>query len=211
MATERIVDGQDFAKRWQPPLVTVPPQTAAPKWTPPAIPPPQPKQDPPGSSTGATRIPSCQLTGQLLYNFALYDLAGQAWEYRLHHRGRLVMLDFWETTCVPCQHAIPHLKGWQDTYGPYGLEIIGIAYEQGTPDERVLKVNRVRQRLAINYRLLMGSDPVQCPVKVQFGVQAYPTLVLLNDNGRIIWRSEGLSKDSIAELETIFKQRLGVR
>jgi thiol-disulfide isomerase/thioredoxin len=211
MATERIVDDQDLAKRRQTPPVSIPNQTGGLRWTPPAVQPPQPKQDSPVPATGPTRVPSCQLTGQLLYNFALNDLTGQPWEYRLHHRGRLVLLDFWETTCVPCQYAVPHLKGWQETYGPYGLEIIGIAYEQGTAEERALKVNRVRQRLAINYRLLMGSDPVQCPVKVQFGVQAYPTLVLLDDNGRIIWHSEGLTKDSIAELETIFKQRLGVR
>jgi thiol-disulfide isomerase/thioredoxin len=224
IAPERVTDQQDIAKRREKPILRSPPALT---WTAPSTSPepkrdpplswtapstsPEPKRDPPLSSTGPARVPSCQLTGQLLYNFALNDLTGQPWEYRLHHRGRLVLLDFWETTCVPCQHAITHLKIWQDRYGPYGLEIIGIAYEQGTPEERVQKVDRVRQRLQINYRLLMGSDPMQCPVRVQFGVQAYPTLVLLDDNGRIIWRSEGLGKDSIAELETIFKQRLGLR
>jgi thiol-disulfide isomerase/thioredoxin len=211
VATDRITDDQDLAKRRQNPPVSVPIQGGDLRWTPPSTPPSVPKADPPVPNTGPTRVPSCQLTGQLLYNFALNDMAGQPWEYRLHHRGRLVLLDFWETTCIPCQHAIQHLKIWQDRYGPYGLEVIGIAYEQGAPEERVQKVERVRQRLAINYRLLMGSDPVQCPVRVQFGIQAYPTLVLLDDNGRIIWRSEGLGKDSIAELETIFKQRLGIR
>src|SRR5262249_37421478 len=155
--------------------------------------------------------PSCLLTGQILHNFALNDLNGQPWEYRVNRRGRLVLLDFWETKCVPCQYAIPHLKGWQQLYGAYGLEVVGIAYEEGTPQERCQKVNRLRQRLGINYRLLMGSDRSQCPVKIQFGVVAFPTLVLLDEDGRIIWRSEGLGAGQIEELENIIKQRLGVR
>ncbi|HEV3202974.1 MAG TPA: redoxin domain-containing protein [Gemmataceae bacterium] len=172
---------------------------------------PEPKTDLPIVHSGPTRIPSCDLTGRTLYNFALNDLTGQPWEYRHHHTGKLVLLDFWETKCIPCQHAIRHLRIMQDRFGPYGLEIIGISYEQGTFEEKTQKVDRVRQRLGINYRLLMGGDFIQCPVRNQFGITAYPTLVLLNENGRIIWRSEGLGGPQIEELDAIVKQKLNVR
>jgi hypothetical protein len=102
------------------------------------------------------------------------------------------------------------LRIWQQQYGAYGLEVIGIAYEQGTPEERAQKVNNVRSRLGINYKLLMG-DAYQCPVKTQFGVSSYPTLVLLDETGRIIWRSEGLEPRQITDLETHIRQRLGMR
>jgi thiol-disulfide isomerase/thioredoxin len=183
-----------------------------PSWVPrnpapagPPAPAPQPEAAPPA---GSARVPSCVLTGQTLYNFALYDLNGQPWEYLRDRRGRLVLLDFWETTCVPCVQAMSHLKGWHQRYGPYGLEVIGIAYEEGTPQEQVVKVNRVRIAKQINYRLLMGSDFDTCPVRSQFGVRRFPTLVLLDGNGRIIWRSEGLSKDQALELETLIRQHL---
>lgn len=167
--------------------------------------------DPAGPSTGPARVPSCVLTGQTVHNFALFDVSGQPWEYRRNHRGRLVLLDFWGTWCVHCLHSVPHLNILQRTYGPAGLEVVGIAYEEGTPMEQAQKVNRVRQRLQINYRLLLGSDRAQCPVRTQFGVINWPTLVLLDESGRIVWRSEGLEAPQIKELDTIIKQRLNVR
>ena len=168
-----------------------------------------PSQD--GPATGPARVPSCVLTGQTVHNFALMDVSGQPWEYRRNHRGRLVLLDFWGTWCVHCLHSVPHLNILQRTYGPAGLEVVGIAYEEGTPMEQAQKVNRVRQRLQINYRVLLGSDRAQCPVRTQFGVINWPTLVLLDESGRIIWRSEGLEAPQIKELDAIIKQRLNVR
>ncbi len=155
-------------------------------------------------------MPSCVLMGQTLHNFALNDVNGQPWEFR-QRRGRLVLLDFWGSWCLPCQHAIPHLKDLTLRYEPYGLEVIGIAYEEGTTAEQVQKVNRVRNRLGINYRLLMGSDRSQCPVRTQFQVRSWPTLVLVDEQSRIIWRSEGLDQEHLKELEIIIRQRLGLR
>jgi thiol-disulfide isomerase/thioredoxin len=185
--------------------------TLAAATSPTVVVPPQDGLGDPAASTGPARVPSCVLTGQTVHNFALLDVSGQPWEYRRNHRGRLVLLDFWGTWCVHCLHSVPHLNILQRTYGPAGLEVVGIAYEEGTPMEQSQKVNRVRQRLQINYRLLLGSDRAQCPVRTQFGVINWPTLVLLDESGRIVWRSEGLEAPQIKELDTIIKQRLNVR
>jgi thiol-disulfide isomerase/thioredoxin len=150
------------------------------------------------------------LTGQFLVNFALNDLNGQPWEYR-KQRGRLTLVDFWGTWCTACMYSVPHLKGLQDKYGNYGLRVVGIAYEEGPVAEQVMKVNRVKQRLAINYTTLLGAPRGECPVLQQFNVHAFPTLILLDDTGRIIWRSEGLDRQQQAELDHILRQRLRVR
>jgi thiol-disulfide isomerase/thioredoxin len=160
---------------------------------------------------GSALVPSCVLTGQILNNFALYDLNGQPWEYQRQHRGRLLLLDFWGTWCVYCMQSIPHLNSLQDRFGRYGLEVVGIAYEDGTFVEQVQKVNRVRQLRQIHYQLLLGSGRERCPVRTQFGVLSWPTLVLLDEGGRIIWRGEGLDTPQLRELEIIIRQRLGVR
>jgi thiol-disulfide isomerase/thioredoxin len=164
----------------------------------------------PAPVPGPARVPSCQLVGRRLDNFALTDLNGQPWEYR-GHPHRLVLLDFWGTWCIHCVQAIPHLKILQEQYGPYGLEVIGIAYEDGPPHEQVRKVNNVRQRKEINYQLLLGSDRDKCPVKTQFGVSQWPTLVLLDENSQIIWRHEGLGAPELRDLDVVIRQKLGVR
>jgi thiol-disulfide isomerase/thioredoxin len=162
------------------------------------------------SSERSLPVPSCVLIGDRLHNFALYDLYGKPWEYS-QHRGRLVLLDFWATNCLPCLHAIPHLKSLQDSYGQWGLEVVGIAYEQGDFWSQAQKVQQVRGRLGINYRLLLGSDRERepCPVRKQFQVRAFPTVFLL-ENDQIIKSWEGL-EGHWQDLELLIKQRLGVK
>jgi thiol-disulfide isomerase/thioredoxin len=159
----------------------------------------------------ASRVPSCVLTGRQLDNFALNDLNGERWEYRNHRdRGRITLLDFWGTWCKFCLDTIPELRILQERYGPYGLEIVAIAYEEGTVQEQIRKVENVRNSRGINYRLLLGSDITTCPVKTQFGVNNFPALFLVDENNRIIWRSEGLDPYKIQELEMQIKQQLHV-
>jgi thiol-disulfide isomerase/thioredoxin len=164
----------------------------------------------PAPQFGPPRVPSCVLTGQTCYNFALNDLSGQPWEFR-QRRGRLILVDFWGTWCVHCMQAVPSLNMMQERYGPFGLEVVGIAYESGTPAEQTRKVNDVRQRMQINYRVLLGSERETCPVRRQFGVKAWPTMVLLDDTGRIIWRGEGFDQQHVRELEVVIRQRLAQR
>ncbi len=182
----------------------------------PIVPPAPPAPAAPGQPGAAVpvspaRVPSCVLTGQQLVNFALNDVNGQPWEFR-DHRARLTLVDFWGTWCTHCLHAIPHLKILQDKYSGYGLQVVGIAYEEGPTAEQIQKVNRVRQRHNIPYTVLLGGgDTGACPVRAQFDVRVFPTLILIDETGRIIWRAQGLDKQQLAELETLIRQRLGVR
>jgi thiol-disulfide isomerase/thioredoxin len=162
-------------------------------------------------AVGQAVVPSCVLTGQTLSNFALLDLNGQPWEYQRNRRGRLTLIDFWGTWCAYCMQAIPHLNMLQDRYGPAGLEVVGIAYEDGNFMQQVAKVNRARQMRQIRYQVLLGGDRDRCPVRTQFSVLNWPTLVLLDENGRIIWRGEGLDAQQFRELDVIIHQRLGIR
>jgi cytochrome c biogenesis protein CcmG/thiol:disulfide interchange protein DsbE len=159
-------------------------------------------------SGSAMQVPSCVLTGKQLHNFALYGLDGRAWEYR-SHPGRIVLLVFWETACMPCRAAIPYLKIFQNRYGPNGLEVIAVAYEDGQLSEQIRKVQAVRDRLNINYRLLLGGEVTSCPVRVQFRVTGFPTLVLLDEHNRIVWRHQGLDTYKLQELELLIKQQIG--
>jgi thiol-disulfide isomerase/thioredoxin len=158
-----------------------------------------------------THVPSCVLVGNKLENFALKDLNGETWEYRRNRQGRLVLLDFWYSTCGACTHAIPRLVDLQKKYGSYKLEVIGIACETGPVDQAIGHVRNVRARYSINYLTLMsGGGPESCPVVNQFRVEKYPTLVLLDESGRLIWRSSNDGMDTYAwqTLEQLISNRL---
>ena len=191
--------------------------------TPPASIPPQPifnRVDPttpatafvPPVAIGPARVPSCVLTGRQLENFALNDVNGRAWEFR-GQPHKLVLLDFWGPWCMPCLASIPHLRILQDNFGKQGLEVIGIAYEQEPMSQaaQIRRVQNIRDRLQINYRLLLGSDISTCPVRNQFTVSRFPTLVLIDENRRIIWRQEGADEYKMQELAQLIRQQLRVK
>lgn len=170
---------------------------------------------PPGEGYGggrqvSARVPSCTFLTELqLDNFALYDLTGMPWEYR-NHKGRLVLIDFWGTWCGYCIKGIPHLKTLHESYSRYGLEIVGIAYEQPAPaGDQARLVQAKREQLKIPYRLLLGSNLYTCPVKTQFKVNAFPTMFLLDEHNRIIWQKDHALNDAEKrELDQIIRQEL---
>jgi thiol-disulfide isomerase/thioredoxin len=157
-------------------------------------------------------VPSCiMLTSRQIDNFALMDTSGKPWELRKDRKGRLVLLDFWHTKCPPCLRAIPHLNELHQTYGPGGLEVVGVAYEEGAADQRLTQVLAARSRFDIRYRTLMSGDqgPLKrCPLFTQLGITAYPTVVLIDDKGQIVWGSTGLDERKLYELKMEIERRL---
>jgi thiol-disulfide isomerase/thioredoxin len=209
---------ENFAQdpRRSTPTMTIPPQPRAPappKPAPPGGGPPLP--EPPLAPVGATQVPSCDLRGKQLYNFALAGLDGQPWEYKRNRRpgSRLTLIDFWGTWCPPCCYTIKrHLVPLNDLYGRQGLEIIGIAYErEPTFEAQVRTVEASARKLGINYRVLMGCTP-GCPVQRDFAVRGFPTLVLLDDKGQILWRLDrSPAEPEFEQLKVIIRQQLGIR
>jgi len=156
-------------------------------------------------------VPSCVLVGKQLHNFALYGMDGKPWVYRRDRTGRLLLIDFWFSTCKPCLMTVPYLRDLQQRYGPYKLEVIGIAYEKGSLAEQVQRVRGARGRYGIDYPTLLGGNGQgPCPVRTQFGVDSFPTLVLIDEEGKIVWRSVGFEPEEFKVLDLEIRRRLGV-
>jgi len=151
-------------------------------------------------------VPGCRMVANRLEDFALLDLNGEVFQWR-QSPARLTLLDFWGTWCRPCMNSLPHLVDLQRRYAARGLQVIGIAYEDGSLAEQRQRVNFVRQRLGLNYRVLLGNGE-NCPVKNSLGVQSFPTLVLLDEQGNILWRAEGLDSSHLLQLENEIRRRL---
>src|SRR5271157_704152 len=43
---------------------------------------------------------------------------------KLH--DKVVLIDFWEYTCINCVRTFPYLRRWNSLYGPLGLVVIGV-------------------------------------------------------------------------------------
>jgi thiol-disulfide isomerase/thioredoxin len=156
---------------------------------------------PPANPGLSTPAGACVISGGRVISLRLPDADGREWDFG-QRRGRLILFDFWGTWCGPCLRAVPELSRLNATYGAAGLEVIGIACERGSPAENAGRVRSTRQRLNIGYRLVLGDSSVQD----QFHVTAYPTLVLVDGEGALLWRG---APDQSRELEGIIRRRLG--
>jgi thiol-disulfide isomerase/thioredoxin len=140
-------------------------------------------------------------------NFALNDMTGQDWELRTA-TGRLVLVEFWSTTCAPCMRAVPSIKRLQTDYGQSGLEIVAVACEPDAPfPQRARTVDDLARRKELNYRVYVERDGRVGEVQRLLNVQWVPTLVLLDRQGAVLWRG-GVSEADLGRLEGIVKEYL---
>ncbi len=73
-------------------------------------------------------------------------------------RGAVVLVDFWEATCVNCLRTLPYLRAWHERYSDKGLAIVGVhapEYEFGRSPELVAAAVRAE---GIPYRVLLDAD-----------------------------------------------------
>jgi thiol-disulfide isomerase/thioredoxin len=73
-------------------------------------------------------------------------------------RGKVVMVDFWEYTCVNCIRTYPYLKAWNERYSKYGLVIIGIHRPEFDFAKSKAFVAAAARRAGLAYPILNDPD-----------------------------------------------------
>jgi len=139
--------------------------------------PPLPASAPPAPPRNASRPPVASLDA-----LTIEDLDGKRVALD-PFRGRVVLLDFWASWCLPCRASFPFYDGLQKKYFDRGLRVVGLTLEENGD--------------AI--RSFLESVPAQFPVVRDpsgaagetFGVVAMPTTFLLDRDGRVAARFEG--------------------
>ncbi len=133
--------------------------------------------------------------GQQLESFSLEDLEGD-WQTLEDLKGeKATVVDFWATWCKPCVKAMPKLDELYENLSDKGLGVIGISCDG---PRSVGKINPVINSMAINYPILKDID---CEVMNAHEFQAFPTLVLLDADGKITWVHEGFKSGDEHEIE----------
>lgn len=133
-------------------------------------------------------------------DFRLPDLEGRPVRFK-DLDADLVLLDFWGTWCQPCLRSVPHLVEIQKRLGTAKVKVVGIACEQVRVENRNRVVTDAARRLKINYPVLLSGMDGPCPLQEALDIQSLPTLVLVDRQGRIVWRDQGASRLTMARLD----------
>ncbi|HYM15688.1 MAG TPA: redoxin domain-containing protein [Dehalococcoidia bacterium] len=73
-------------------------------------------------------------------------------------RGKPVLLDFWDYTCINCLRTLPYVKEWHRRYGPLGLTVIGVHAPEFSFARESGNVLRAVRAHDIQYPVLLDNE-----------------------------------------------------
>lgn len=127
--------------------------------------------------------------GKLAPDFTLQTLDGKNVTLSSLH-GKGVLLNFWATWCGPCKIEMPWFVELQKEYGPQGLQIVGVAMDDSSPQD----IQTFVKEMGVNYPILLGKEAVG---QAYGGVDVLPTTFFIDREGKIVSREFGLQSRSL--------------
>ncbi len=103
------------------------------------------------------------------------------------YQGKVVILDFWATWCPPCRKGIPDFNVLYSEYRGKGLEILGLAMDEG--GKTAVREGMQEHAIMIAYPILIATEEVE---RSYGGIEAIPTTFILDREGNIVAKYVGL-------------------
>jgi len=129
-------------------------------------------------------------------NFKLIGVDGKTYELKAVAKdSKLILLNFWEVNCKPCQKEMPEIVRLYKTYEPAGLKLLLVSRDTE------LTIPRVAPMVASqkwDFPVLL--DP-ELKVSQLYNVKFSPVNILITNKGEILLRLEGYAPGNIDELE----------
>jgi thiol-disulfide isomerase/thioredoxin len=148
---------------------------------------------PPPPLAAGTRAPALRIKTISGKSLSLHSL-----------RGRVVLIDFWATWCIPCRMDAPTLEKLQREYGRHGLTVIGISMDDRSTISHIKPFIR---KYHVTYAIAAS------PATDQWAARAYredglPSQYLIDQRGIVRWSQAGFSFDEGSTLSRFIRRLL---
>ncbi len=153
----------------------------------------------PASSNAKTVIKESQ--SALLPDIVYSDENGKEQPFNAN-RNKLTALHFWATWCVPCIKELPQVNAVQKKYSQKGFKVIALSLD-GKNTDKVRKFYKENSIDSLDALFDSSMTSFQ-----QLKVRGLPTTIFVNEEGKVIARTEGNLDWESREVESFIEQHL---
>ena len=129
-------------------------------------------------------------------NFSFKEITGKKVSLS-DFKGKVILLDFWATWCVPCKQEIPGFIELQKRYGGRGLQIIGLSV-----DDSLNMAKTYATQMKMNYPVLLAEGKEDI-LKAYDPIPSIPVSVIIDRSGQIVFRHLGIASMDVFEREIV--------
>ena len=109
------------------------------------------------------------------------------------YQGKVVVVDFWASWCVPCRRSFPWLDEMQGKYRQQGLVVIGV-----NMDADASAAESFLQEFPVSFRIVRDADGT---LARQYDVMVMPSSYVIDRDGNVVARHLGFKTAKMHEYE----------
>jgi cytochrome c biogenesis protein CcdA/thiol-disulfide isomerase/thioredoxin len=103
-------------------------------------------------------------------------------------KGKVVLIDFWDYSCINCEREIPYVEAWYQKYAASGLVVIGVHTPEFSFEKLMSNVQAAVTSLGITYPVVLDNDYGTWNA---FDNEYWPQTYLINSQGDIVYSHSG--------------------
>ena len=117
---------------------------------------------------------------------------------------KVILLDFWTYSCINCQRTLPYIKEWYQEYEKFGLLVIGVHTPEFDFEKDYQNVNEKVLQYGLKYPVILDND---YNIWNSYGINAWPTKILIDKEGFIVYKSigEGKYQETESKIQELLK------
>ncbi len=117
-------------------------------------------------------------------------------------RGKVVLVDFWEYTCINWIRTLPYIQAWNRDYASLGLVVVGVHAPEFEFGKRAENIDRGIRDHGLRYPIAIDNEFV---IWRALGNDAWPAKYLFDGQGKLVkrWVGEGQYDEIEAEIRRL--------